>query len=41
MQIWPRNTSNRKVKHESHGDVIDMVSTFEAMSSAMSKLGVI
>ena len=22
MQIWPRNISNRKVKHESHGDVI-------------------
>ena len=36
VQTWPRNTRDRKVEHESHGDVIDMErSTFEAILSAV------
>ena len=35
MQIWPRNISNRKVKHESHGDVIELDVYLEAMSKAV------
>ena len=37
MQIWPRNIVNRKVKHESHGDVIGKYPAYlEAMSKAVT-----
>ena len=37
MQIWPQNISNRKVKHESHGDVIGKYPAYlETMSKAVT-----